>query len=127
MWDGNMEVMEWTRRFIRRRSHQALNKGAGVQQSDLTIYKGGAQANLSEARSLMSIQPGMGEESLPQLGLTIWADLLSPDGTIATAIAGLDILLPSNSSGTYCGVPSDTLSTSVLVSSGGENRAKNGC
>ena len=95
MGDGNMEVMEWTRRFIRRRTHQALNKGAGVQRSDLNIYKGGAQANLSEVRSLMSIQPGIGEESLPQWGLTIWADLLSPDGTIATAIAGLDILLPT--------------------------------
>ena len=29
------------------------------------------------------------------MGLTTWADLLSPDGTIATAIAGLDIILPT--------------------------------
>ena len=46
--------------LFRRRTHQALNKGAGVQRSDLTIYKGGAQANLSEARSLIPIQPGTG-------------------------------------------------------------------
>ena len=95
MGDGNMEVMQWTRRFIRRRTHQALNKGAGIQRSELSINKGGAQANLAEVRSLIPIQPGTGEESLPQWGLTIWADLLSPDDTIATAIADLDILLPT--------------------------------
>ena len=126
MGDGNMEVMEWTRCFIRRRSHQAINKGAGVQRSDLNIYKGGAQANLSEARSLMSIQPGTGEESFPQWGLTIWADLLSPDGTIATAIAGLDILLPTRVE-PIADVSSDTSSRSVLVSPEGENGANNGC
>ena len=68
---------------------------AGVQRCDLTIYKGGAQANPAEARSLIPIQPGTGEESLPQWGLTTWGDLLSPDGTIATAIMGLDIILPT--------------------------------
>ena len=67
MGDGNMEVREWTRRFIRQRTRQALNKGAGVQQSDLNIYKGGAQANLSEALSLIPIQPGTGGGVVPTL------------------------------------------------------------